>query len=99
MITTYLFKIGLMTFILNDESSGIGYSYPRIFICFPDNSCLNLDLCLGTIFTMTEQDFMSWLDGSEIKLNTIEEIQEVFSNLSLSFEAFQDVINTFPKYF
>lgn len=99
MITTYFFKIGLMTFILNDESSGLGYSYPRIFVCFPDNSCLNFDLSIGATFKMTEQDFMSWLDGSEIKLNTIEEIRKVFSNLSLSFYAFQEVINTFSQYF
>ena len=97
MVTSYIFKIGFMTFILNDESSEIGYSYPRIFVAFLDGSCLNLDLSIGAIFPMTMEDFQSWSDGSEIKLDTIEEVKEVFSNLSLSFENFEQVVDILAK--
>ena len=97
MTTSYIFKIGFMTFILNDESSGIGYSYPRIFVSFLDGSCLNLDLSIGAVFTMSNEDFQSWLDGTEIRLNTIDEVKEVFSNLSLSFENFEQVVDILAK--
>lgn len=97
MVTSYLFKIGNMTCILNDESSAIGYTYPRIFVGFPDDSYLNLDLSIGAIFAMSDEGFHSWLDGSEIRLNTIEQVKEVFSNLFLSFENFEQVINTLAK--
>lgn len=97
MTTSYIFKIGFMTFILNDESSEIGYSYPRIFVCFLDDSCLNLDLSIGAVFKMTKENFMSWLDGTEIKLDTIEEVKKVFSNLSLSFENFEQVVDILAK--
>ena len=98
MTTSYIFKIGFMTFILNDESSGIGYSYPRIFVAFLDGSCLNLDLSIGAIFPMTMEDFQSWSDGSEIRLDTIEEVEKVFSNLSLSFENFKQVVDILAKF-
>lgn len=97
MTTSYIFKIGFMTFILNDESSGIGYSYPRIFVAFLDGSCLNLDLSIGAVFAMSSEDFHSWLDGSEIRLDTIEEVEKVFSNLSLSFENFKQVVDILAK--
>ena len=98
MVTSYLFKIGNMTCILNDESSAIGYTYPRIFVGFPDDSYLNLDLSLGAVFAMSDEGFHSWLDGSEIRLDTIEEIKEVFSNLSLSFENFEQVVDILTKF-
>ena len=98
MITSYLFKIGNMTCILNDESSAIGYTYPRIFVGFPDDSYLNLDLSLGAVFAMSDEGFHSWLDGSEIRLDTIEEIKEVFSSLSLSFENFEQVVDILTKF-
>lgn len=98
MVTSYLFKIGDMTCILNDESSAIGYTYPRIFVGFPDDSYLNLDLSMGAVFAMSDENFHSWLDGSEIRLDTIEEVKKVFSSLSLSFENFERVLDIFTKF-
>ena len=98
MVISYLFKIGNKTFILNDESSAIGYTYPRIFVGFPDDSYLNLDLSIGAVFAMSDEGFHSWLDGSEIRLDTIEEVKEVFSSLSLSFENFEQVVDILTKF-
>ncbi len=91
MTTTYHFRVGLMHFIINDESSGIGYSYPRVFLSFPNGEYLNLDLTLGAIFKMSESDFWSWIDGTETDLDSEEAIREVCGNLNLSWDALFDV--------
>lgn len=85
----YYFKVGVLVFILNVQQSAIGFTYPRVFIAYPDNSFLNVDLFLGHCFSMTEDDFMSWLDGEEIRLNTIEEVREVFKENGVDWEKFQ----------
>lgn len=84
----YFFKVGVLTFILNVQTSAIGFSYPRVFISYPDNSFLNVDLFLGQCFSMTESDFMSWLDGEEIRLDTIEEVREIFKENGVDWETF-----------
>lgn len=85
----YLFKIGLFNFILNIQHSSIGYSYPRIFVRLPDGSCQNWDLSLSTIFNMSQSDWDSWLDGTEIKLETIDEVREKCSEWGVNWDAFE----------
>ena len=41
MNEVYVFRIGPLTFMLNVQESSMGYSYPRVFVRFPDNSYLN----------------------------------------------------------
>lgn len=85
----YLFKIGLFNFILNIQGNSIGYSYPRIFIQLPDGSCQNWDLSLSTIFPMPQSDWDSWLDGTEIKLETIDEVREKCNMWGVNWDAFE----------
>ena len=91
MITTYHFRVGWVHYIINDETSSIGYSYPRVFLGFPNDEYLNLDLTLGAIFKMSEFDFWSWIDGSEIELDSEEAIREVCGSLNLSWDALFEV--------
>ena len=87
MVKTYYFRVGWVHFIINDETSSIGYSYPRVFLGFPNEEYLNLDLTLGTIFKMSKADFWSWIDGTETYLDSEEALREVCSNLNLSWDA------------
>lgn len=90
MNEAYLFRIGPLCFILNVQQSSIGYSYPRIFISYPDRSYLNVDLTLGACFAMTEKDWLSWLDGSEYHLTDIDEVKNLFIKCGINYEAFEE---------
>ena len=92
MNSAYYFRVGPLLFILNVQQSTIGYSYPRIFVAFPDNSYINCDLTLGAVFKMTEDDWFSWLDGTEINLDTIEEVRKVCSEAGINWDVFQEII-------
>ena len=89
---TYYFRVGPMLFIINVQSSAIGFSYPRIFVRFPDNSYLNYELILGAIFKMNEDDWNSWLDGTEICLNSEEEIYKVCKENGIKWDIFCDLV-------
>ena len=89
MSSTYYFRIGPLVFILNSRCSRIGNCCPRIFVRFPDNSYLNCDLSLGAMFKMSEEDWDSWLDGTEVWLNTIEEVNEICSKCGINWNAFE----------
>ena len=91
MNTAYLFRVGVLSFILNVQQSKIGYSYPRIFIRFPDNSYLNCDLSIGTLFKMTAENWDSWIDGTEIKLNTIEEVRAKCHEAGINWDEFEKI--------
>ena len=90
MNEAYLFKIGVVSFILNIQQSSIGYSYPRIFVRFADDSCLNYDLTIGSCFKMSANDWDSWLDGTEQRLDTIEEVENLCGRVGLNWGAFED---------
>jgi hypothetical protein len=92
MNEAYYFRVGLLTFILNIQTSRIGYGYPRVFVRFPDNSYVNIDFTLGRILAMSEADWNSWLDGSQVVLNTIEQVRGKFTNAGLSWDAFDAFI-------
>lgn len=92
MNEAYVFRIGPLNFILNIQQSGIGYLYPRIFVRFPDNSYLNCDLTLGTMFNMTENDWQSWFDGTEKHLNTIDEVCAKCMEAGFNWEQFEEII-------
>lgn len=89
MNLAYYFRVGPLLFILNVQQSTIGYSYPRIFIRFPDDSYLNCDLYLGTLFKMTEEDWNSWLDGTEIHLDNIDTVREISAGCGIDWDAFE----------
>lgn len=86
----YYFRVGPLLFILNVQQSTIGFSYPRIFIAFPDNSYLNCDLTLGALFAMTENDWFSWLDGTEIHLDNIDTIREICAGCGVNWDVFEE---------
>lgn len=86
----YYFRVGPLLFILNVQQSTIGFSYPRIFIAFPDNNYLNCDLTLGALFAMTEKDWFSWLDGTEIHLDNIDTIREICAGCGVNWDAFEE---------
>ena len=92
MSSAYHFRVGPLLFIINPQYSSIGYCYPRIFVRFPDNSYLNCDLSLGAMFKMSEEDWDSWFDGTEILLNTIEEVNKICSECGVNWDAFEKVI-------
>lgn len=87
---SYLFNINNNRVIINDERSGIGYCYPRVFIeNSRDMSHTNLDLTLGMAFPQTKTQFESWLDGTEI---TGVNIEEVCSDLGINHGILMQVI-------
>lgn len=92
MSSAYYFRVGPLVFILNPQYSSIGNYYPRIFVHFPDNSYLNCDLSLGIMFKMSEEDWDSWLDGTEVWLNTIEEVNKICSECGFDWSAFEKII-------
>lgn len=92
MNEAYIFRIGPLSFILNVQQSTIGYSYPRIFVRFPDNSYLNCDLSLGAMFNMTENDWLSWIDGTEYHLDNIDDVRAKCSEAGINWDAFEQII-------
>lgn len=92
MNEAYIFRIGPLVFILNVQQSTIGYSYPRIFVRFPDNSYLNCDLSLGAMFNMTENDWDSWIDGTEHHLDNIDDVRAKCSEAGINWDIFEQII-------
>ena len=92
MNTAYIFRIGPLLFILNIQSSTLGYGYPRIFVSFPDNSYLNFDLTLGAVFEMSEADWMSWIDDELIKLDNIEDIRQLAAESGINWDNFEKLV-------
>ena len=92
MNKAYLFKISNLNFILNVQESSIGFVYPRLFIEFPDNSHLNLDLSIGSMFAMSQHDWDSWFDDEMIKLDSIVEVEEIASSVGINWKALEDLI-------
>ena len=92
MSSAYYFRVGPLVFILNPRYSRTGNCCPRIFMRFPDNSYLNCDFSLGVMFRMSEESWDSWLDGNEILLNTIEEVNKICSECGINWDAFEKVI-------
>ena len=92
MNKAYVFRIGPMQFIINAQYSGIGYCYPRVFVQFPDSSYLNCDLYLCGCFTMTENDWFSWLDGTEEYIDTIEEVRKIAQECGFNWDKFETFI-------
>lgn len=92
MNEAYVFRIGPLVFILNVQQSAIGYLYPRIFVRFPDDSYLNCDIMLGAMFEMTEKDWLSWFDGTEKHLNTIDEVCAKCAEVGINWKEFEKII-------
>jgi hypothetical protein len=92
MNEAYYFRIGLLAFILNIQTSRVGYSYPRVFVRFPDNSYVNIDFTLGRAFAMSEASWNSWLDGSYVVLDTIKQVRDKFTAVGLNWDAFDALI-------
>lgn len=97
MSTAYFFRIGPLHFIINAQSSKIGFNYPRVFVRFPDNSYLNIDLSLPAMFVMSEDDWMSWLDGTQQDVDTIEEVRAIAKDNGFDWDKFEKEIFEFYK--
>lgn len=89
MDKTYLFSTDKGRFIVNDERSGIGYSYPRIFIECSNGKYFNVDCTLGQTFHQRKSDFESWIDGTEVRN---ADLGEVCRDLGLSKDAVESVV-------
>lgn len=71
------FVLGGHTFLLNIQSSKVGFAYPRLFIEVQPDEHLVLDLTLGAAFKMKEEDWSDWMsDCEEI---TTDEAKEALS--------------------
>lgn len=92
MNEVYYFHMGVMACILNIQTSRIGYSYPRVFVQFPDKSCVNIDFTLGRVFAMSEASWNSWLDDSQMVLDTIKQVRDKFTAEGLDWDAFDALI-------
>lgn len=92
--TAYLFHIGPLHFIINAQYSNTGMCYPRVFVRFPDNSYLNYDLSLCACFKMTEDDWCSWLDGTETILTDIKEVHKVANHCGIKWQNFENMVFT-----
>ena len=91
----YSFNIENTRVLISDEHSKIGCSYPRIFIeVIPHEVYINIDLTLGTAFNMSESDFNSWLDGSEI---TDANLDDVCDNIGLRYNAIFEMLNALKE--
>lgn len=88
MFKNYLYNYGSLSFIVNAQASEIGLVYPRVFVRFPDNSCLNYDLTLGTCFEMSEKSWDNWLDGTEYEVETVAEMREIAQVLGFDWNEF-----------
>ena len=104
MDRTYHTNIDGNEVIILDERSSIGYSYPRIFVMFKEQKEVTVrsgnkvvwhgmshDVCLGQTFSMTREDFDSWLDGTEIN---VSDIRDICKNLSINYDGLVKLINT-----
>lgn len=86
----YFFRVGVLKFVLNVQYSSIGFSYPRVFIAWPDHSYSNLDATLGAVFTMSEKDWFSWFDEELISLDDITEINAIGEECGVNMQAILD---------
>ena len=90
MQAAYRFRIGPLLFILNIQYSTIGFGYPRLFIAWPDGSYTNADLYLGALFSMTESDWMSWLDDELVELDDIDSVHKIGKENGINIDALID---------
>ena len=86
----YRFRVGPIIFILNVQQSTIGFEYPRVFVAWPDGSYSNLDLTLGAVFSMSEEDWFSWFDDELIELDDIVQVKEVSALYHVNIDALID---------
>lgn len=93
MTTTYLFVTARGRFIVNDERSKLGYSYPRIFI-EANNGYVNVDVTLNCCFPQSKNDFESWIDGEE---KTGENLDDICKKLFLNKDALMRMVNEFQE--
>lgn len=91
MEQTYLFATKFGRFIINDERSGIGYSYPRIFVETTSGKYFNYDVTLSCCFFQKKSDFESWIDGTEIR-GKIDLFRKVCDDLHLNREGVTKLI-------
>jgi hypothetical protein len=87
---TYFFRVGVLKFILNVQYSSIGFPYPRVFIAWPDNSYSNVDVTLGAVVTMSEENWFSWFDEELISLDDITKINAIGEKCGIDIQAILD---------
>ena len=91
----YSFNIENTRILISDEHSKIGYSYPRIFIeVIPHEVYVNIDCTVGCAFNMSESDFNSWLDGTEISDANLD---DVCDSIGLRYNAVFEMIHTLKE--
>ena len=93
---SYLFEVDGNRVILNDERSGIGYGYPRIFIeSAKTGNHVNFDVCLRRTFNQSKAEFESWLDGTEVVGADIEAVcNDIGINYKVMLNVIRDILGT-----
>lgn len=73
--------------ILDVQTSGIGYSYPRFFVELP-SECVNIDVTVGGIFKMKKSDFEDWASDAE----KVSDPEKVVSDVGVNYGAFINLV-------
>lgn len=94
MQTAHFFIDGKFQYILNIQYSSIGCSYPRIFVHFPDDSFVNYDSYLETLFGMSKKEWNSWLDDELVEIASEEKWNEMLHEAGLNWTRFKEAIQT-----
>lgn len=95
---TYYFddkNLTKLPFIINDERSGLGFAYPRLFIKTNKGNIL-VDLTLELSSKMSEEDFNSWLDGKEI-VSDHETFSDICRDIGLNPKPLLDFIKNYQN--
>ena len=87
------FKHGEAEVIINVQYSKIGAGYPRLFVR-KNGKCLNVDLTIGAVFGMTQEDWESWFDGSLHETESETEITQGLSDIGMDASAFLTALET-----
>lgn len=87
----YLFRVGPLMFILNNNYSKIGYTYPVLFISWPDESYSCIDLTNGDVRNCNKQIWSLRFQNFQI-LNDEESIVKVFKTINVDWPKFEEII-------
>ncbi len=87
MNKTHLFAIDGHRVIINEEYSGIGYCYPRVFIEKNRDNHFSLDLTLDACFKQKLSEFESWLDGTECRYDDLRIFPDICERCGINADA------------
>lgn len=90
MTNVYHFTFNEKEFILKIQFSKIGYGYANLFIHPSENSYINLDISIPTVFGMTAEDWNSWLDGTQTEVTDETEFSRLCAENRVNWETLKE---------